>query len=124
MLTQNLFQFVDLCQSHNPFHSCACCNAGGTGEFVCEPDEYARFVVELKQSGLIKDHRSGLRLHKRSFMGKDFVNWVIKTKGLGLLHASKSSYAMVLGAKLCLSETTSSYVLNITQNFIYGYEYT
>lgn len=53
-------------------------------EFICEPDEYALLVKDLKQSGLIKDHRSGLRTYKNSFIGKDFVKWVMQTKGLGM----------------------------------------
>ena len=57
--------------------------SGGLGEFVCEPDEYAQLVQELKTSGIIKDHRSGFSVHKNSFTGKDFVNWVVKSKGLG-----------------------------------------
>ncbi|XP_046565783.1 uncharacterized protein LOC124274466 [Haliotis rubra] len=53
-----------------------------TGDFTCEPDEYARLVQELRQSGLIADHRQGLTVHKKSFMGKEFVDWVVKNKGL------------------------------------------
>ncbi|XP_071117898.1 uncharacterized protein [Haliotis cracherodii] len=52
------------------------------GDFTCEPDEYARLVQELRQSGLIADHRQGLTVHKKSFMGKEFVDWVVKNKGL------------------------------------------
>lgn len=53
-----------------------------TSDFICEPDEYALLVQELKKSGLIKDHRSGLRTHKNSFSGEEFVKWVMKSKGL------------------------------------------
>ena len=53
--------------------------------FVCEPDEYALLVEELKKSGIIKDHRSGFWTQKSSFSGKDFVEWVMKTKTLGLV---------------------------------------
>ncbi|PVD23300.1 hypothetical protein C0Q70_16566 [Pomacea canaliculata] len=52
------------------------------GNFTCEQDEYAKLVVELKASGIIKDHRQGLRVHKNTFCGKEFVDWVFKTKGL------------------------------------------
>jgi hypothetical protein len=50
---------------------------------VCEPDEYAEFVKELRNSGIIKDHRSLLRSYKNSFSGKEFVDWVVKTKEVG-----------------------------------------
>ena len=55
-------------------------------DIICEPDEYARLVMELKASGIIKDQGGGLlsRDKKNSFKGKDFVNWVTKTKHLGI----------------------------------------
>ena len=56
------------------------------GEFVCEPDEYSQLVQELKKSGLIKDHRKGLKTIKKSFCGKEFVDWIVRTKDLGMLH--------------------------------------
>ena len=43
------------------------CYILGESGFVCEPDEYAHLVQELKASGLIKDHKQGLRVHKQSF---------------------------------------------------------
>ncbi|XP_070194487.1 uncharacterized protein [Littorina saxatilis] len=56
--------------------------SGDPGEFVCEPDEYSQMVMELKKSGLIKDHKKGLTTIKKSFSGKEFVDWIVKTKGL------------------------------------------
>ena len=53
------------------------------GDIECEPDEYSELVKALRKSGIIKDHRSGLRTYKNSFKGKDFVDWVVKTKELG-----------------------------------------
>lgn len=53
------------------------------GDITCEPDEYAEFVKELRQSGIIKDHGSLLRKYKNSFSGKEFVDWVVKTKEVG-----------------------------------------
>lgn len=50
---------------------------------MCEPDEYAKLAKELKASGLIKDHRSFLTVHKNSFVGKEFVDWIVETKKLG-----------------------------------------
>ena len=59
-------------------------------DFVCEPDEYAQLVEELKRSGIIKDHRSGLTTYKSSFSGKDFVTWAVKTKGFGKITTESS----------------------------------
>lgn len=53
------------------------------GEFVCEPDEYAKLVKEMKKAGLIKDHRVGLSSVKKSFKGQEFVDWLTGTKRLG-----------------------------------------
>ena len=55
------------------------------GEIKCEPDEYAQLVQDLKDSGLIKDQRKGCCTVKKSFQGKEFVDWIVKTKGLGNL---------------------------------------
>lgn len=55
------------------------------GDFACEPDEYAVLVKNLRASGLIKDHRRLLLVHKNTFVGKEFVDWIVKTKGLGKL---------------------------------------
>ena len=66
--------------------------------FVCEPDEYSVLVRDLKKSGLIKNHRSGLRTVKNSFAGKDFVDWVVKTKGLRefLILVSETDHLAIL----------------------------
>ncbi|XP_056018682.1 uncharacterized protein LOC125670590 isoform X2 [Ostrea edulis] len=64
------------------------------GDFSCEPDEYAILVKNLKESGLIKDHRRLLILHKNTFVGKEFVDWIVKTKGL------ERSVAVEMGQKL------------------------
>ncbi|ELU10998.1 hypothetical protein CAPTEDRAFT_203097 [Capitella teleta] len=60
-------------------------NNGGLTDIVCEPDEYARLVMDLKGSGIIKDQGGGFlsRSQKSCFKGKDFVSWVTKTKHLG-----------------------------------------
>jgi len=47
-------------------------------------DEYAQLVKDLRASGIIKDHKTGIfQSQKNSFKGKDFVDWVVKTKELG-----------------------------------------
>lgn len=50
-------------------------------DFLCEPDEYAALVQELKTTSLIGDHRKGIFNQKRTFTGKDFVAWVTSSKG-------------------------------------------
>lgn len=64
------------------------------GDFACEPDEYAVLVKNLRASGLIKDHRRLLMVHKNTFVGKEFVDWTVKTKGLD------RSVAVEMGQKL------------------------
>ena len=59
------------------------CVRTGPGNFVCEPDEYVELVKELRNSGLIRDHWQGIRVHKNSFIGKEFVDWVVRNKQLG-----------------------------------------
>ena len=63
----------------------------GDTEFTCELDECALLVRDLKSSGLIKDHRGGiLTKHKNSFIGKEFVDWIVKTKQVGELFSELS----------------------------------
>lgn len=50
------------------------------GDFVCEPDEYATLVQELKTADIIGDHRKGIFNQKRTFTGKDFVRWLVSAK--------------------------------------------
>lgn len=57
--------------------------SAGPGDIECEPDEYSELVKALRKSGIIKDHRSGLTTYKNSFSGRDFVDWVVRTKELG-----------------------------------------
>ena len=59
-----------------------------TGDFHCEMDEYAAFVNELRESGIVKDRKpGGLKAicsskTRDAFTGKDFVEWVMKTKNV------------------------------------------
>ena len=53
-------------------------------ELVCEPDEYHELVEQMRETGLIRDHKDGVfRVHHKSFSGKEFVQWVMHTKRLG-----------------------------------------
>lgn len=65
------------------------------GEFTCEPDEYAKLVQDLKTSGLIKDHSKIFSNYKRSFVGREFVDWVVKTKGLDRSVAIEMGQALI-----------------------------
>ncbi|XP_019618159.1 PREDICTED: uncharacterized protein LOC109465380 [Branchiostoma belcheri] len=62
--------------------------------FHCEPDEYAMLVQELKQSGLIKDRKYNLRTYRNCFVGREFVDWLVKEKGL------ERAEAVEMGQKL------------------------
>jgi hypothetical protein len=65
------------------YFSCLNIFYADVGDFSCEPDEYAILVKNLKESGLIKDHRRMLILQKNTFVGKEFVDWIVETKKLG-----------------------------------------
>ena len=52
-------------------------------DFTCELDEYAQLVKDVKDSGIIKDHRKGIRFHKNSFIGKELVDWLMLSKRVG-----------------------------------------
>ncbi|XP_070554538.1 uncharacterized protein [Ptychodera flava] len=67
----------------------------GNLDFTCELDEYALLVRDLKASGLIKDHRSGLKVHKKSFTGKEFVDWIVKTKQVDRAKAVEMGQALL-----------------------------
>ena len=53
-------------------------------DVVCEPDEYALLVQDVKKSGIIKNNRRGLSSYKNTFSGADFVTWYMKAKGKGI----------------------------------------
>ena len=64
--------------------------------FTCELDEYAQLVKDLRKSGLIKDHRQGLlTVHKNSFSGKEFVDWVVNSKKLDRSVAIEMGQALI-----------------------------
>ena len=53
------------------------------------------FFILFQDSGLIKDHRSGLRVHKNSFSGKEFVQWVVDKKGLDRARAVEMGQQLI-----------------------------
>lgn len=52
-------------------------------EFMCERDEYADLVQDLKHASVIGSHRRGLTVYKKSFSGEQLVDWLQKEKGMG-----------------------------------------
>ncbi|XP_034740891.1 uncharacterized protein zgc:152951 isoform X2 [Etheostoma cragini] len=52
------------------------------GEFMCERDELADVVEDLKHGTVIGSHWRGLTLYKKSFPGDQLVDWLQKEKGM------------------------------------------
>ncbi|XP_025759404.1 uncharacterized protein zgc:152951 isoform X3 [Oreochromis niloticus] len=52
------------------------------GEFMCERDELADLVEDLKHASMIGSHRRGLTLYKKSFSGSQLVDWLQTEKGM------------------------------------------
>lgn len=56
----------------------------GGVDFSCEPDEYALLMAAIRNSGIIKSHKTGiLSSEKKTFTGKDFVDWCVQSKQIG-----------------------------------------
>ncbi|XP_069744841.1 uncharacterized protein [Narcine bancroftii] len=51
-------------------------------EVKSERDEFADLIVEFKQSGIIGNHWSCLKLHHNTFTGKQLVAWLVDNKNL------------------------------------------
>ncbi|XP_057314242.1 uncharacterized protein LOC130655492 isoform X2 [Hydractinia symbiolongicarpus] len=51
-------------------------------DFQCELDEYGELVKELRDSGIVKEHKRNLKTYKNSFIGKEAVDWLVKNKDL------------------------------------------
>lgn len=49
---------------------------------VFELDEYAELVREIRQSGLIGDHRYHLRTYKNCLVGSELVDWMVASKNM------------------------------------------
>lgn len=52
-------------------------------DFVCERDELADLVEDIKHGHVIGSHRRGLAIYKKSFSGTQLVDWLQKEKGMG-----------------------------------------
>lgn len=70
--------------------------AGETdGEFMCERDELADLVEDLKHGNVIGSHRRGLTVYKKSFSGDQLVDWLQKEKGMARAEASSTGQALL-----------------------------
>ncbi|XP_037343953.1 uncharacterized protein zgc:152951 isoform X1 [Pungitius pungitius] len=70
--------------------------AGETdGEFVCEKDELADLVGDLKHANVIGSHRRGLTLYKKSFSYDQLVDWLQKEKGMARAEAISTGQALL-----------------------------
>lgn len=52
-------------------------------DFMCERDELADLVEDLKHANVIGSRRRGLTFYKKSFSGDQLVDWLQKEKGMG-----------------------------------------
>lgn len=50
---------------------------------MCERDELADLVEELKHGGVAGSHWRSLTLYKKSFSGEQLLDWLQKEKGMG-----------------------------------------
>ncbi|KAF0026281.1 hypothetical protein F2P81_021018 [Scophthalmus maximus] len=70
--------------------------AGETdGEFVCERDELANLVEDLKHGDVIGSQRKGLSVHKKSFSGTQLVDWLQREKGMARAKACSTGQALL-----------------------------
>ncbi|XP_022089738.1 uncharacterized protein LOC110978774 isoform X2 [Acanthaster planci] len=69
--------------------------AGDEFNFTCELDECALLVKDLKESGLISDNRRGLKVYKNTFVGREFVDWIVKTKDVDRERAVEIGQALI-----------------------------
>nr|XP_046259490.1 uncharacterized protein zgc:152951 [Scatophagus argus] len=65
------------------------------GEFVCERDELAGLVEDLKHASVIGSHRRGLKVYKKSFTGDQLVDWLQKEKGMARAEACNTGQALL-----------------------------
>ncbi|XP_053295572.1 uncharacterized protein zgc:152951 [Pleuronectes platessa] len=70
--------------------------AGETdGEFMCEKDELADLVQDLKHGSVIGSQRRGLSVYKKSFSGDQLVDWLQKEKGMARAEACSTGQALL-----------------------------
>ncbi|XP_034417432.1 uncharacterized protein zgc:152951 isoform X1 [Cyclopterus lumpus] len=70
--------------------------AGETDEeFMCEKDEFADLVEDLKHGNVIGTHRRGLTLYKKSFSCDQLVDWLQREKGMARAEACSTGQALL-----------------------------
>lgn len=52
-------------------------------EFMCERDELADVIEDLKHGSVIGSHWRSLTLYKKSFSGEQLLDWLQEKKGMG-----------------------------------------
>ena len=63
----------------------------------CTPDELAALVREIRDSsGLIGSHTYHLVNYKNTFVGRELVDWLIKTKGYKSKYNIKNVYGWLI----------------------------
>ncbi|GCC33438.1 hypothetical protein chiPu_0011907 [Chiloscyllium punctatum] len=74
-------------------------------ELKSKRDEYADLILEFKESGIIGNHWSCLKMHQNTFTGKKLVNWLMEVKNLE--NAAAIDIAKDLMVKKFLSPLTA-----------------
>lgn len=64
-------------------------------EFMCEKDELADLVEDLKHASVIGCQRRGLTLYKKTFSGDQLVDWLQKEKFMARADACKTGQALL-----------------------------
>ena len=59
---------------------------------MCEKDELADLVQDLKHGSVIGSQRRGLSVYKKSFSGDQLVDWLQKEKGMGKYGCNKTGF--------------------------------
>ncbi|XP_068185195.1 uncharacterized protein zgc:152951 [Antennarius striatus] len=65
------------------------------GEFMCERDELADLVEDLKHASVIGSRRRGFVVYKKSFSGDQLVDWLQTEKGMGRIVACNTGQALL-----------------------------
>ncbi|TNN03160.1 hypothetical protein fugu_000189 [Takifugu bimaculatus] len=65
------------------------------GDFMCERDELADLVEDLKHGSVIGNHWRSLTLYKKSFSGEQLLDWLQEKKGMDRAAACKTGQALL-----------------------------
>ncbi|XP_062258421.1 uncharacterized protein zgc:152951 isoform X1 [Platichthys flesus] len=75
--------------------TCAASYIPALKEFMCEKDELADLVQDLKHGSVIGSQRRGLSVYKKSFSGDQLVDWLQKEKGMARAEACSTGQALL-----------------------------